>query len=949
MFKRSKVCTGVLVALGGALLAAPAWAQGERVEITGSRIKTIGAVSNSPITSISADEINAQQPAAVEEVIRGLPAAIPAIGPGTNNGSNGTASIDLRGLGTNRTLVLVNGRRIVPATLGGVVDTNSIPVALLERIDLVTGGASAVYGADAVAGVVNFVLKKNFSGVEASVSYGLSENNDAKRYRADLTMGANFGDGRGNAAVSIGTTRTDPLRQGDRDIGKVSLASTTGAAQGSGTDVPSWFAGIPTLGTRQIDPATGQLVTPGAGFNFNPQNYYVTPLERTQLTGLASFTVNDNLEAYTELMYTKSAVTLNLASSGTFLNTFTMPIGNPFIPDAARQQLCTAYNIAPANCVAGDATPISIGIGRRITEFGPRVNDFDNNSHQFLFGVRGALPVLDTWSYDANYMKGQSEQVSYRIAWGSLSKVRQALNALNPNTCVVPTGGCVPLNVWGAEGSITPAMLNFIGLSAIQTTKVTQSVGSLTFSGDLGAAKSPMARSPIGVVVGGEIREVTGGNTSDGPSQIQGEVLGSGAPLPDRKGSLKLNEVYAEVIAPIIEGKPFAHSLSLEGGYRTTNFKTEVSSRNYDSWKYGFEYAPIKGLRFRAMQQRATRAPNVNELYAPVTTGLANLAIDPCAPTRDAQGNITGTVQGPLRALCLATGVPANQIDTMAQPSAGQINNTGGGNPNVGPEEADTTTIGLVWEPEFLPGLSLTLDYYKIDIDKAITNPTANQVLDGCYTTAQNPTLSPGNVFCGLIARNPNSGTFNGAETIGVRTQLSNLGKIWAEGYDLGVNYRFALGAMGRLDVGLQATQATKWKFQSLPSVPVLDCLGYYGTSCGGPTAKMKFSQRTSWNFGDFTLGYVWRHLGKVSEEPGGQNFLPAYATIKAYDYVDLNAAWNVTKNIRLALTVLNAFDKDAPNVGNTIGTTSTNSGNTFPQWYDVVGRYYSFSARVKF
>jgi outer membrane receptor protein involved in Fe transport len=944
MFKRSKVCTGVLVALGGALLAAPAWAQGERVEITGSRIKTIGAVSNSPITSISADEINAQQPAAVEEVIRGLPAAIPAIGPGTNNGSNGTASIDLRGLGTNRTLVLVNGRRIVPATLGGVVDTNSIPVALLERIDLVTGGASAVYGADAVAGVVNFVLKKNFSGVEASASYGLSENNDAKRYRADLTMGANFGDGRGNAAVSIGTTRTDPLRQGDRDIGKVSLSSTTGAAQGSGTDVPAQFLSLPGgLGTRQINPATGLLEAPGPGFNFNPQNYYVTPLERTQLTGLANFTVNDNLEAYTELMYTKSSVTLNLASSGTFFNSYTVPIGNPFIPDPARQQLCTAFNIASANCVAGDPTPINLTIGRRITEFGPRINDFDNNSHQFLFGVRGALPVLNAWSYDANYLKGQSEQVSYRIAWGSLSKVRQALNATNTTTCAVNTGGCVPLNVFGPAGSITPAMLNFIGLSAIQTTKVTQSVGSLTFSGDLGAVKSPLARSPIGVVIGGEQREVVGGNVSDAPSQIQGEVLGTGAPTPDRRGSLKLNEVYGEVIAPIIEGKPFAHSLSLEGGFRNTNFKTEVSGRTYDSWKYGLEYAPIKGLRFRAMQQRATRAPNVNELYAPVITGLANLAVDPCAPVNGVP------VSGALRTLCLATGVPANVIDTLAQPSAGQINNTSGGNPNVGPEEADTTTVGLVWEPEFLPGLSLTLDYYKIDIDKAITSPTANQVLNGCYSAAQNPSLSPANVFCGLIARNPNTGTFNGSDTIGVRTQLSNLGKIWAEGYDLGVNYRFALGAMGRLDVGLQATQATKWKFQSLPTVPVLDCLGYYGTSCGGPTAKMKFNQRTSWNFGDFTLGYVWRHLGKVSEEPGGTNYLPAYSTIKAYDYVDLNAAWNVTKNIRLALTVLNAFDKDAPVVGNTIATTSTNSGNTFPQWYDVVGRYYSFSARVKF
>lgn len=228
MFKRTKVCTGVLVALGGALLltSAPVYAQStERVEITGSRIRTLGAVSNSPISSVGAEELNVTQPVAVEEVIRSLPATSPAIGANVNNGSGGGATVQLRNFGTNRTLVLVNGRRMVPFNLAGVVDTNSIPIALLERVDIVTGGASAVYGADAVSGVVNFVLRKNFKGVEASTQYGVSEEGDAKRYRSDLTLGAGFADGKGNVALSVGTARTKPLTQGERPFSVFSIDS----------------------------------------------------------------------------------------------------------------------------------------------------------------------------------------------------------------------------------------------------------------------------------------------------------------------------------------------------------------------------------------------------------------------------------------------------------------------------------------------------------------------------------------------------------------------------------------------------------------------------------------------------------------------------------------------------------------------------------------------------
>lgn len=965
MFKRTKICTGVLIALGGtmALGTAPSYAQDQRIEITGSRIRTLGAVSNSPITTVTAEELSTTQPVAVEEVVRSLPAMLPAVGQNVNNGSGGGATIQLRGLGTNRTLVLINGRRFVPFNLAGVVDTNSIPISLLERVDLVTGGASAAYGADAVAGVVNFVLKKNFQGVEASASYGVSEEGDAKRYRTDLTLGAGFADGKGNVALSVGQAKTNPLTQGERDFSRFSIDSVSGGAGGSGTTVPSAFTLVAPSdltaaqwaarglnGARQIDPATGRLVTPVVPFNFQPPNYFITPLDRTQMTAIAEYSINDNAQVYADLFYTRSKLVLNLASTGTFNNVYDVPIGNPYIPDALRQDICAAYAgtvRAITNCNVGSTEIVQMAINRRITEIGPRVNDFDNETSQYTVGVKGTLPMFENWGYDAYLSSGRAFQVGTRINWGSLARSRQALDAISTTQCRNTANGCVPLNVWGAEGSITPAMLRFFNVDSIQQQTVKQTVMSAQLSGDLGeTVKSPWAKAPIALALGFETREVFGGNKSDGPSQIQGEVLGTGAPLPDRSGTLKLNEGFVEAQVPLLADLPFARKVNLELGYRQTEFDSGQGTRNYGSWKAGAEWEPVQGFRVRAMQQRATRAPNVNELYAPVTTGLANLAVDPCAGTNPA-GNAA------LTALCVATGVPANLIGAVPQPSAGQINVRSGGNPNLGPEEADTTTIGFVWEPDFIPGFSVSLDYYAIEVAKSVSSATAPQVINGCYQTSLNPGLGF-NTLCGLIARSPIDGTFNGQTSPGVGLQLSNLGTDWTSGYDLEVRYRMPLSKLGldakwgRLDLALTANQTTKYEFQTIPGTPLLDCLGFYSTSCN-PSYKTRFTQRGTWTVGDWAFTYNWRYLGKIIEQPGGQAYRPDYSTIKATNYVDATIDWNATKNLSLKLSVANLFDKAPPFVGSTIGTTSQNSGNTFPSYYDVVGRAYTVGVRLKF
>lgn len=966
---REKILSrSVRLMFSGAVLAglsAGAWAQEQKpavVEVTGTRMTAPGFNSSSPIGSVTAEEIRATQPVAVEEFFKALPAAVPAVGPATNNGTGGAATIDLRGLGTNRTLVLINGRRLVPYSLGGTVDTNSIPMALLSRVDILTGGASVVYGADAVAGVANFNLRRNFTGVDVTTSYGMTaDQHDAKRRRTDVTMGANLDDGRGNVVLSIGKTKSDPLTQGERDYGITSLNSVTGAPTGSATTVPAAFstsagtAGNANVlsGSWQIDPASGRLVQPVALYNTNPPNYYVTGLDRTQATALGNYKINQYAEAYTEVFATNSKVASALASTGTFGNTFNVPIGNPYIPQAAREQICARRGIPAANCVAGNNTIVPLLVNRRFTELGPRYNDFDNKTLQYTIGLKGEIAY--DWTYDAYWTRGTADQTQTRRNWGSLAKVGQALNALNTTTCVNNTNGCVPLNVFGAEGSITPEQAKFINNSAILNQSVKQDVAAIAFSGNLGdTIRSPFAQDPISMSLLAENRKVTAGTQSDAASQLQGEVLGTGAPTPDRSGRFSLKEYAVEMLVPIARDLPFVRTLNAELGYRQTEFSTASAKNDYGSWKAGGEWAPIEKLRFRAMVQKATRAPNVNELFAPAVTGLSNLATDPCQGTNINKADAARA--GTLSNLCVQTGVPLSEVGALPAPSSGQINNLSGGNPALGPESAKTKTIGFVIEP--LPRLNLSLDYYKIDITDAVSSPATTDILERCYSAGQNPGFTL-NEFCGMVGRNTINGTFNGNEARGVATPLSNLGSQSTSGVDLNISYRLAASRVGldarwgNFDISLGANQVNSYTFQATPTAVERDCLGYYSVACNNivsaPVYKRKFNQRTNWSFGAWAVGYNWRYVSGVIEEPGGTVFLPAFASIPSYHYVDLNASWNVSKNVRLVASVTNAANKKPPIVGGSIGGTGPNSGNTFPQSYDAVGRYVTLGATVRF
>jgi outer membrane receptor protein involved in Fe transport len=555
---------------------------------------------------------------------------------------------------------------------------------------------------------------------------------------------------------------------------------------------------------------------------------------------------------------------------------------------------------------------------------------------------------------DATFSHGRSDQARVRRNWGSNSRVQQALLALSRDTCLDPANGCVPLDVFGAEGSITREMIDFINLDATVRSRVRQNVGSAALTGTLPAAwRSPLADLPIGVAVGMESRRVRAGTQSDAAIQVQGEVLGAGAPVPDREGRLQLDEVFAEALLPLVRRRSLVQALDLDLGVRHTRLQAGAQHR-YETYKLGATWEPVGGLRLRAMGQRAIRAPNINELYAPQVTGRTSLAVDPCAgnAVNAAEANTPGTLSN----LCRLTGVPVQQLGSLPQPSSGQINVLTGGNPALGTEQANTLTLGFIVQPAAVPDFVVTLDYYRIDLRHAITTPSSTDVLGECYGAAFNPQRAF-NAACAKVGRG-SLGTFNGADASGVQLVRDNLGRYLTDGFDASAAYAFGLPpGWGRLDLRWSGNFVRRLQLQATPASLQRDCLGHYSSACETPNGvspvhKVKFTQRTTWMHGEWSVGTQWRHLGRLRAEPASTpatGWFEAYTSIGARDYVDLFGHWDVTRHVRVRWSVNNLFDRPPPLVGSSIGSTAFNNGDTYPQTYDAIGRYVTLGASLRF
>jgi outer membrane receptor protein involved in Fe transport len=988
--------TGSAVAL---LSSAAAYAQDEAtsqeqtIVVTGSLIRNPNLTASAPVATIGSQELELRQSNVAEEVLRTLPGAVPSVGSNVNNGNGGSSYVDLRGLGSNRNVVLLDGDRIVPADLSGRVDLNNIPLALIQRTDVLTGGASSTYGADAISGVVNFITKKDFAGMAATSSYQTTERGDGNTFRGDVTLGANFDDGRGNAVISLGYQKSDPVYMGgDRPWSNVTLESydaTYTAGQGSSTTTPSALDIGGGRTRRQITADGTGIGAYASPFNFNPYNVFQVPFKRFNMFSQGSYEVADGIEVYARGMYSNNTVDTIIAPSGVFGSSVTVPVSNPFMTAAQRAYLCanadtntavagnqtlTAAECADAAVATSATDPnyrtFTFGLRRRTTEVGPRISSYNSQVFDFRAGVRG--DITETLHFDVTAAHGESKKLQTIQNYVLLSRVRQALLATNPNSCLTTSGGCVPLNIFGANGSITPAMSDYISDNSTTqvNTKLDQVKGVL--SGDTGLS-SPWAGSSVNFAVGAEYRKYQAEQASDILAKTAGELGGAGGAAPDIKGGYEVYEGFGELIVPIASDKPMIHELTLEGGLRQSHYKIAAAgSPNYDAttWKVAGTWAPTTEIKFRGNYQRAVRAPNIGELFSPVSTGLTNLGTDPCAGV--------GVVSNAnLRAVCIAQGAPSAVIGTINNPTAGQANITSGGNTAVGPETATTWTVGAVVTPAFLPGFSASIDYYDIKVKDAITTPTPADLVASCFGSLS--ASSATSAACTVIRRNPITGGLDGdpATTGGLYGVLSNLGKLATNGVDLNMNYATGIGTImdqdARLSLSFNGNYTAHSKFQATPTSVNRECVNQYSVNCSSIQPKLSFNERTTLAVGPVDVSLMWRWVNKVRLEDlqlaedqagcsattdaadavanGGDACMidTAFRTIKAYSWFDLTTRYEVTKNLGITMSVFNLFDKKPPVVGGTVGSTSQNGGNTYPSSYDALGRRFAVSASLKF
>lgn len=988
MFNNSKVATSVKLALCAGAISVMATSTTvaqeasaavdddvEKISVTGSRIRAPGTESSSPIFSLGEEDIGYAQTPEFERVLRSLPSTIPADGSNANNGTAGAATIDLRGLGAQRNLILLDGKRMVPFNFNGQVDTTNIPTALIERIDVVTGGASAVYGSDAVAGAINVILKKDFEGVAIGLNHSQTGESDGDQDTISITVGSNFDDGRGNAVLSIGWFEREAVRLGQRPLGQLGINSNTGAGyaeflageapaepiagcggpnvvdfvngSGSTTAIPTRFELIGTAVSGQFrdDRTLGDQCS---RFNFNPFNFYQTPAQRYSATAITNYIVNDHAEVYASFNYSNSSVDQQVAPSGTFGAAFDLPLYNPLIGDQALQWILDGANASVAdgslvdggswtdansNGLVDSEDSLNVRLRRRTLELGPRTERFDSDIWQLNLGVRGEL--VGGWEYDASYQYGESNRTTARDGYTNLPNIQAALDTRDGVTCA-SGGNCVPIDLFGGFGTITEAQAGFARAIAIQQQKYEQEIGSLVFTGPVDFISLPTADAPFAMSFGLEFRNETGLLEPDeclklAPASCQG---GAGGNLLPINGGYKTKDWYFEGILPVLDGMAFADKLDVEVGFRSSDYDTIGTT---DSWKYGFNWRPVESLLVRVMKQRANRAPNIGELSSPVTSGLSNATLDPCSVAN------ADNIDAALRQLCISTGMSDAQVGIIPDIISGQINAFSGSNPTAppGPEEADTTTAGFVWTPDFdaFSQFTLSVDYYDIDIKDIIGTFTAQEVLDSCYIQGLESE-------CAKINRV--GGDLTGSSA-GVNLFTSNLNFLQAEGIEIGVNVAMDLADYGEINFSANINKYLTQESQSSSNVPVIDCKGFYGTSCT-PISDLRWIQRTTWNMDDITVSLQWRHIDSVDVElPEEALRFEEFRSIEAYDYFDLFASYSVTEWATVTAGIDNMLDKDPPVLGNQIGATRANSGNTFPSQYDTLGRIYKLGVNLRF
>lgn len=1019
-------------ALGLALLSQPAMAQdtgddaeaaptGGAIVVTGSRIARPDVESASPVTVVGAQEVADTGTVRVEDLVNSLPQVLGGQNAFIANGASGTATVDLRGLGTARTLVLINGRRLQPGDPAlPAADLNQIPASLIERVEVLTGGASATYGADAVAGVVNFVMDTDFEGVRLDATYGFYQHDNdtnqvvrgdgqtvndrqaargfvapkgndvgGSQYNVELTVGAAFDDGRGHVTGYVGYREVEALLLGDRDYSFCALTgggAADNASCGGSSTAPYVTVTDPffQLFGGLVGDGSDDFSRPYEAYNYNPINHFQRPDTRYTAGFFADYEISPAVTAYAEFMFMDDRSKAQIAQSGTFFaDQYNISCDSPLFTAAQADYLCNTvdfgfeYTDADGNVLGpvapgidgnpfygdavgddtdGDGYPdanlvdptgagvIPLYLGKRNIEGGPRFDDLRHTAYRIVAGLRG--PITDSIRYDASFQYGTTIFSQVYNNDFSRSRLRNALQATtdaNGNVvCQSVVDGtdpnCAVYNPFQGPGiiagtdprnGITQAAIDYVNIPLLSKGEVEEVVANAYIAGDLVSIGNA---SPIGFVLGAEYREELISTRNDVSFQTQ-DGAGQGSPQLDVDGKFDVKEVFGELRIPLIEDG-FVDMLAIELGYRYSDYSTGSST---DTYKILAEFAPVDWIKFRGGYNRAVRAPNILNLFAPNRVALFG-GNDPCA----------GTTPDYTAAQCVNLGVPTSRYGTVTASPAAQYNQFIGGNPNAQPEKADTYTVGVVIEPDMaIPGLTLAVDYYDITVDNAISTLGAQTIINQCGLTGDP-------FYCSLVTRAPGSLTLwtNGGQ---VTNTTLNVGGFSTSGVDIAVGYNRSIGA-GRLNFQFNGTWLNEYAFDTgIPTATtdgIGDCAGYHGTVCGTPAPEWRHTMRLGYTF-DFGFGASirWRHFGAVDWDQRstdgdlGTGAAASVGDIGQQNYFDLTLSYDLDP-VTLRLGVNNILDKEPPIMGANYGG---NNGNTYVETYDPVGRRIFMSATLQF
>ncbi len=918
------------------------------VVVTGSRLQTTLLNSPSPIVAVTREQL---EQTGLDNLERAL-IQIPAIGTGLSdtNSENfyaaaGLNLVDLRHLGYTRTLVLINGRRQVAGDgFSNAVDINSIPTPLVDRVEVVTGGASAVYGADAVSGVINIILKDHYEGVDVRLRGGITSYGDGGQYGASFLAGHNFAEGRGNVTMSFLYDKSEGVSATARDYAQTGNGYFVNPNAGAINDGNPFYLtpqGIRYYGTNQkgfvvvplangvIDPRTrggysaytptadGSAVTPydfgsrglspdgqttvgGDGGFFQPYDNLSLPLERYVTSLNASYKLTDHAELFGEARFAYTKTRTRWQPAADFeIGQFPIQASNPYVPANLRTILAAQNDSV-------------FYFGREYEAFGRRGGDDERFTQQYTGGVRGDVPG-GRFKYEAFIGYGETDLHSDLVGGRNEAKFLQSVNVITLNgapACAdvaARAAGCQPFNPFNPTS--TPAGIAYSLQTDTYAAKNTLGMAGANITGDLFKLPAGMVTGALGV----EGRRNSGQTFPSLLAQKGGIQLFFEQP---EKGRVDVGEVFGETRVPLLKGLPLINELTFQGAVRYSDYNVNGGQV---SWNVGGVYSPINSVNFRVMQSRAVRAPNVNELYARQSQTFFNIN-DPCSTTNVSQNANRATN-------CAALGLPTGFVQTTGSKATYT-----GGNPNLDVETADTLTVGMTVAPRFIPHLSFTIDYFKVDITGAIGAIDAQTLVNTCVDL---PIAVGANAACGAITRDPAN-----RQITGVFATQQNIGRLFTRGVDFTATY----------DVPLQQM------WQRLPGRLVLNMTGNYlaelrqFTNADNPATERRYEGYRGlpkWQIlGTATyaldkVAVTWRTRFLDGMKLAGSDLVTNPLPSDYFDnpnlpskvYNDLSIAYALTPRTNLRLNVDNIFNVHPPSAPNNI-----NEGTSYGSPYGAAG-----------